>query len=1231
MVCNLSKHLAMKQIIGLLFCCFVLAYCQPKGSDRNPGGQNEDTSENTNEKCNNAKDDDGDGYKDCDDIECVQTSTVTVCRNREDTQGFCHDGADNDGDGKIDCADVDCQSFGCAENTDKTCTDQVDNDEDSYMDCDDFDCLHGCLVTVCGVSERNNIDCQDGIDNDEDGKIDCADYDCRSCASVCQSGIGENTVALCTDGQDNDGDGGIDCRDTECVSLAGVTGCDTGIESTDAFCRDGIDNDNDPWIDCEDLDCAGLADCVENTVEHCNDGEDNDGDQAIDCSDADCEGLAECGENTDEQCSDQLDNDGDNYVDCDDFDCLLGCNVTVCQGTEKSEKQCTDGTDNDGDTFVDCDDFGCKDCAASCQEGGENTYELCKDKEDNDSDGATDCQDFECLEVAEMKDCVNYHDTCCNTHEEDCDDGIDNDRDPWIDCEDLDCRNDPNCAENTVDRCQDTIDNDGDGFVDCDDYDCSLDPVIGPQVCGALDKENTTATCSDTTDNDGDGDIDCADRDCWANPGIEVCPVPIETTIQNIQTGVVGTPGSSGLRIKLFCVTVTSPVLKNAANMYTFFVQEVFPPADIRYRGVEVYVGSIAPTITIGDRVNVLGFYKEFYNLTEIVLGTVTPASPDDCGGEPASGVTAMALLTQDLSDPAVAEPYEGVLLSFDEIRVIKIGVESQGGSQPKYLDFSVLEASALQTLPPLVVSTLYVSATPTVDQQFGYLRGPLTYTWGKYRIAIRSSADLGPGGGSPDDQDGDGLTDAQEILIGTNPVSPDTDDDGVGDLLEVIDVVAPPDEDCDGRIDAIESNSADTDGDGLKDQVDWNDKDGPLADADGDGQVNQVDANDDNDSYCDPHITNVIQGVCTALGDLCPVNADAPQVDIDHDGRGDACDVDLDGDGKCNAGICISVIGQCNNLNDNCTYVSNPTQIDVDNDGVGDACDPDDDNDGICDAEDTAPEICTRPNGQGDNCRYVPNSDQLNHDGDNFGDACDPDDDNDGICDPGVQPIPNGPCDYSGGVPGVYDNCPFDHNPDQIDTDADGIGDACDIVSVPPLIGDVLINEVLFDPPPDISGDANQDGMRDASQDEFIELVNPLALTLDLTGCTIKVKTTVRHTFTPSADPQANLMPPKTGLVIFGGGNPTGAFGDAKVVKASTGALVLSNEGAAISLYCPSGERALQINYMAYTSGNPDQSLTRSVDGSSTAIWVLHKTIPPNAAFSPGTCSNGATFPDCL
>ena len=60
------------------------------------------------------------------------------------------------------------------------------------------------------------------------------------------------------------------------------------------------------------------------------------------------------------------------------------------------------------------------------------------------------------------------------------------------------------------------------------------------------------------------------------------------------------------------------------------------------------------------------------------------------------------------------------------------------------------------------------------------------------------------------------------------------------------------------------------------------------------------------------------------------------------------------------------------------------------------------------------------------DNCEATYNPDQMDTDGDTYGDACDPDNDNDGVLN-------------------EDDNCVYDANPDQLDFDGDGAGDVCD------------------------------------------------------------------------------------------------------------------------------------------------------------------------------------------
>ncbi|HEX4825095.1 MAG TPA: thrombospondin type 3 repeat-containing protein [Candidatus Polarisedimenticolaceae bacterium] len=155
----------------------------------------------------------------------------------------------------------------------------------------------------------------------------------------------------------------------------------------------------------------------------------------------------------------------------------------------------------------------------------------------------------------------------------------------------------------------------------------------------------------------------------------------------------------------------------------------------------------------------------------------------------------------------------------------------------------------------------------------------------------------------TPRDRDGDGLSDDDEAIHGTDPDNPDTDGDGLLDGFEVAHGFNPlvPGE-----------QHADPDGDGLDNLAEQAAHTDPLnADTDDDGLGDGVEIAVTRTNPRDPDTDH--DGVLDGA-DNCPLLATGDQSDRDGDGVGDACD--------------------------NCADVANPDQSDLDGDGYGDRCD---------------------------------------------------------------------------------------------------------------------------------------------------------------------------------------------------------------------------------------------------------------------------------------------------
>ncbi len=181
-----------------------------------------------------------------------------------------------------------------------------------------------------------------------------------------------------------------------------------------------------------------------------------------------------------------------------------------------------------------------------------------------------------------------------------------------------------------------------------------------------------------------------------------------------------------------------------------------------------------------------------------------------------------------------------------------------------------------------------------------------------------------------------------------------------------------------------------------------------------------------------------------------------------------------------------------------------------------------------------------------------------------------------------------------------------------------------------------IFFNEILSDPPNGIAGDANNDGVRDGTDDEFVEFVNGSAAeTIGLSGWTVKTRAngstteTTRFTF-----PAGTSLSPGAAAVIFGGGNfnPSDPiFGCAQLFKATSSAgLSLTNTGLTILLRDSAGNLIAQFAFGGATGldGNNSQSLTRSPD--ITGGFVLHTNANPTRRFSPGLKIDGTPFGAC-
>lgn len=546
------------------------------------------------------------------------------------------------------------------------CADRIDNDLDYYPDCADPQCVGEIGEVNSGARcEQPEATCFDLFDNDADGKPDCLDSDCDGrrgdpqtpppgkTAPVCQYGnewASPSCPGCCTDGFNNDGDlyGNPGVPLTDCVDNAwsAVNGGDAtricwkrgsiGDSSTcppvEMSCVDTSDSDKDKSFDqswdmapttggeifvtdegtlaqppdtgylrCLDYDCSSAPPTGTSSpnAAYCPQKENMRGaswgdlqNQSYDpddpaqrtyfdglCFNMDSQGMP-------------IDDDLDGKANCADEDCLGKLNPA-------NPKQGCFSQEFVQHEYQYCGNFNPPkpDFAPNPPPTGTTAADDDGDANDPANGGGANCTDADCKRLfGSCGPCPDREDFTYQS----CADAWDNDVEGGTDCLDTDCTGKLGSISDAAvcavtesgTLCKDGFDNDQDGKADCADTGCS--GTVGPegQICQPAGESGAVAdACSDGLDNDADGIRDCADSGCW---GTAPCAPQSWTVAPACVTVPLDSPPTA--------FTANDPTITATVRI----ANHVNQPDIIRLIGTATYS---SVTLIIGDNTAVASFY----------------------------------------------------------------------------------------------------------------------------------------------------------------------------------------------------------------------------------------------------------------------------------------------------------------------------------------------------------------------------------------------------------------------------------------------------------------------------------------------------------------------------------------------------------------------------------------------------------------------------------------------
>jgi CSLREA domain-containing protein/uncharacterized repeat protein (TIGR01451 family) len=570
-------------------------------------------------------------------------------------------------------------------------------------------------------------------------------------------------------------------------------------------------------------------------------------------------------------------------------------------------------------------------------------------------------------------------------------------------------------------------------------------------------QEGADGTCTDALDNDCDGLTDCSDSDCSGDAACQgsTCAEALSVVCGVTQTV---TPASADLP----CADGVDSVLRFTANATEFLAEGthtvtvrvensgskafgawVFAPQDSNDNDLAVGEAACPENCASEFENNSPGVCQQTQELTvsveankvyTIVLDEVTT----DCASSGAASVSVTVLCAEDCS--AIGdEDADGLSDCADDNCVSdaacsSFDYDSDGVSN---------EQETICNTDPEIASD-----TPTAED------------------LSDTDAD-GTLNCADDDDDGDGLPDSIEEVLGTDTLLYDTDGDGLSDgaedangngIYEPATETSPllPDSDGDQLPDGLELSSCydvlldgvtcvptnpllvDTDEDGLPDGTEDANQNGKVDD----GETNPTIKDSDGDKYSDGREqqcnTDPLDGKKT------PTFIIDGDTDEDGDGVEDGeCDglkTDSDGDG-----IADGVENLCGTDYEDPNSLPSPADLEnVDGDELIDCIDPDDDDDAV---PDIFEEICGTDSKNDEST--PPLIDVLDTDGDGFRNCQDADDDGDGVVDVDEALIGTDQYDADSDDDGLFDGAERDSHltdPTVFDTDGDGLSDGLEL-----------------------------------------------------------------------------------------------------------------------------------------------------------------------------------------